>query len=145
MRVTCFILILVLLTACSTGENVQEFVDGYDVLLKELQTKEYQIIEEVQANNDVLRGNNRVIHLKGDIMINVYTYDENNTLKEDKAGIIDDGFTISIKDDENNISAHYSWVSTPHFFHCGDSIILYVGTDTDLINLIDDIGDQINN
>lgn len=49
-------------------------------------------------------------------------------------GVSSDGFTIVIGSDS---IVHYDWISTPHFYLTGNSIVFYVGMNEEVISALD--------
>ena len=68
--------------------------------------------------------------LEGEAEIQVYSYDDVETLEADASQVTPDG---------NLMTVMIEWIATPHFF-CGDQImVIYIGDDAAAIDLLTEI------
>jgi len=114
-------------------DNVQE--DKINNVLKTFDSNGLNPVCDDQVRLDVLRGNSKYYKLTNGEWINVYTYDAAGLMYDDYHSISEDGYDI--------LGVEYEWVSTPHFYLCGDLIIQYIGTNTEVLEVLDGLGDEI--
>ncbi len=112
-------------------------VDGFNNLINLLEESDYKKFEILNTSDSILRGKFTQIELDKQVYLQIYEYDDADLLYEDVKSIDDDGYSISLNHDDGTVtSTHYSWISTPNFFLYDNLIILYVGADLNIIELI---------
>ena len=68
--------------------------------------------------------------------VQVLNYSSTDAARQDAALISSDGFSIG--------TSMITWIATPHFYQCGQLIVLYLGDDPQALSLLDDqLGQQI--
>lgn len=74
----------------------------------------------------------------------VFIYESSVKASEDANRISADGFSYTKTEGEEGISSTIDWVAAPHFYKKNNIIILYLGSDEDILNkLSDNFGVQI--
>ncbi|MCL2634902.1 MAG: hypothetical protein FWD34_10380 [Oscillospiraceae bacterium] len=72
----------------------------------------------------------------GDEMINVYDYSEKEFMETDASGIDIGGSSITKISNNGMQTAMISWVSEPHWFKSDKTIVFYCGTNSDILNFL---------
>lgn len=114
-------------------DNVQE--ERIDRVLNTFEDNGLNPVYDDQLILDVLRGSSKYYKLTNGEWINVYTYDDWKLMYDDFHSISEDGYDI--------LDSDYEWVTTPHFYLCGDLIIQYIGTNSEVLEILDELGDEI--
>lgn len=95
-----------------------------------------------KVNKDVLEGERYTITLDDGIKLSVFLYDSKNEANLDSYRISADGF--SYENSEEGKVRSIGWIAPPHFYKYRNLIILYVGSDEEIIKLLsDNFGNQI--
>lgn len=125
----------------SLNDHYQKAVknDGYSSLITLLEGSGYSIIHSDTGSSDLLRGNEMSLELDKEIVLHVYIYEDASLLKEDLESISSDGHTISlIEKDETISSREISYIDNPNYYLIENMIVLYVGMDNDIIELMNE-------
>lgn len=108
-------------------ESYGEFVD-------ELERNGYKIKEE-DVNKDIFAGQRKWLTVNDNEHISVYIYKNNKSMEKDAGYISPDGFSYDTWKNHTSID----WISVPHFFKRDNIIVLYVGEDKQIINLLESL------
>ncbi|MBI9011435.1 MAG: hypothetical protein JEZ08_04335 [Clostridiales bacterium] len=114
-------------------DNVQE--NRINRVLNAFEESVLNPVYDDQLKLDVLRGNSKYYKFINDEWINVYTYDDPKLKFDDYHSISEEGYHI--------LGVDYEWVFIPHFYLCGDLVIQYIGTDSEVLGILDELGDEI--
>jgi len=114
-------------------DNVQE--DKIEYVLKTFDDNGLDPVYNDQLRLDVLRGNSRYYKLTNGEWFNLYIYEDAGLMYDDFHSISEDGYGI--------LDVEYEWVSPPHFYLCGNLLIQYIGTNSEVLEILDELGDEI--
>lgn len=142
-RLGIILLVLLLLSGCGAAASL----DGLEQLNAALTEAGYDVIQDGPLNEDIFTGERYRFLLNGDenLSVTVYVYESADKAANEAAGIDDGGCGLNITDSfGRSKGVEVSWVSEPHFFLQEDMIVQYVGTDADLLEVLQQIcGEQI--
>lgn len=123
------------LVACSSRNSPE-----YDLAQFTSDLREKEIALELTAGaNSLVLGRVGTVVSWGDIQIGAFEYPDRPAAEAAVALIADDGSSV-----EGITEGPISWPATPHFFHKGRLLVLYVGDDrptADLLKVV--LGPQI--
>lgn len=141
----CVLVVLFCMGCNKTNEN-NIVTDNYsktdfsiDEFSKKMEAKNYTFqLKDVSKDHFLPTARKRMIIDKE--VIDIYLYNNNNSMEKDAKGIHDGGYSFSNGTESINVS----WgVSHPHFYKKGNIIILYVGENIKIISDLKDIfGEQ---
>jgi len=101
-------------------------------------------VERSQERKDILTGIRSVLHLSdktNEVLIQIYAYPTSELASEDISRLDESGCSYSASIGSNT---YISWVDTPHFYLIDNVIILYVGSNSDICDVISGIcGKQV--
>lgn len=115
-------------TAAQTGKGMD-----YTTFVNQLRAAKVTVA--VLPNNSItplLSGKQYNITANG-AKINIFEYNSAQAAQDDAGTISADGSTIKASAGQ---SAIVDWVDTPHFYRSGKIIVLYVGRDQKILNLL---------
>lgn len=117
------------LFACSKEVPITE----YEKLILSLENLGFSVVEE-DVGEDILQGQRKWLTINDVENLSVYLYKTSEKMEEDASYIHEGGTSYS--NGKNN--AEISWVSYPHFYKRGNIIVLYVGENQEIINVLDE-------
>lgn len=111
-----------------------------DKLISDLENKGYTV-ECTPVEQQLLSGERYRLVLNNDIdtQIVVYVYDSAESAKKDSLCIDETGFSFTQDDGDESESTIVDWIDIPHFYLCKNTIIQYVGTDEDILSVIESV------
>ncbi len=71
--------------------------------------------------------------------ITFHKFKNENAAQNAKNSISPDGSSITVENNDNDATTLISWVSSPHWYIYGDTLILYVGDKNDILNIIEEM------
>ena len=75
--------------------------------------------------------------------VQLYEFAPGSYAQDAAESVSKDGRSITqVFDDGSSMATQYLWMASPHFYLYGNSIILYVGDDGDIVDLLDSIATQ---
>ncbi len=92
---------------------------------------------EVESSSFFLRGERRVLQVADDAAVVFYVYASPEEAAGDVQCISPDGLSITVPDGDMNHSYMIDWVSEVRWYLCRDTIVSYVGTDSNIISALD--------
>jgi hypothetical protein len=117
------------------SEDKQVFLyDAYEELVINLKDMGYTIKAE-DVEKSILLGERKWLTINESDNISVYLYESNDEMEKDASYLSDDGFSY----DNGREAVDIGWVSYPHFFKSENMIILYVGENSDIICLFEEL------
>lgn len=130
-----FLIILLLigtlsLFACSKEVSLTE----YEEFLSNLEEKGFTVIVE-DVGEDILQGQRKWLSINDGEHISVYLYKTREEMEKDASYMHGSG--TSYRNGIKNVEI--SWASDPHFYKKGNIIVLYVGENQEIINVLEEI------
>jgi hypothetical protein len=119
------ILVLFLLVACAPAKDACESIDGFASALR-AGGAQVEVAEQIDQEFFSVPAQRLVINGE-DIQVLAYSTEEST--KQDSSQISADGYAIG--------TSMVTWIATPHFFQCGNLIALYVGENSEMLNLLE--------
>lgn len=115
-------------------------ITSMDELIAELERNGYTV-ERTAVEQQLLSGERYRLVLNNDIdtQIVVYVYDSAEAAKEDSLCIDETGFSFTQGDGDESVSTIVEWISVPHYYLYENIIVEYVGTDEDIISVIETV------
>ena len=136
--VVAVVSLVVVLAACG-GEATPAASDGGPV------TDYVSLIDGLHAAGARVAGDEMFFAVPGrtirvdDENVQVFEYEDAASLEDVAGGISADGYTIR----GATRTAHVDWVAPPHFYKQGKLLVLYVGDDSEVMQLLEDVlGEQ---
>lgn len=117
----------IFLFACSNQTSDM----AYNNLVANFEKMNFSVISE-DAEESILQGKRKWLVIDEKENISVYLYENKEKMEKDSSYLSKDGFSY---DDGKEIKL-ISWSSHPHFFKKDNMIVLYVGENTEIINLL---------
>jgi len=100
-----------------------------------------------QASKSVLDGARSILTLSNEAEeenVQLYIYPTVALASDDLDRVSDDGFSYNITNGIQNEAVCISWVDHPHFYIKDNTIVLYVGSNNNICNILCDIcGEQV--
>lgn len=94
--------------------------------------------------NSILAGERYNANLNDNLDLQIFIYDTKENANIDANRISADGFSYSKTDNEEVTVSHIDWIGPPHFYKFRNAILLYIGNNQDLLNLLSaEFGKQI--
>lgn len=93
------------------------------------------MVEYTMLGEDILQGKRKWLTINEKENISVYLYESSEKMEED-ASYINEGGT-SYNNGKN--ATEISWISLPHFFQKDNIIVLYVGEDLEILNILKEV------
>lgn len=115
------IALLVLAACASAGSTACETVDG---LAGALRADGAQVEVAEQITQEFFSVPSQRLVVNGED-VQVLTYASQDAATQDAAQVSPDGFSVG--------TSMVTWIATPHFFQCGNLIVLYVGDNSELL------------
>lgn len=123
-----------LLTFIGCNRSTQISYDSYEELVRNLENMGYTIeAEDVEESN--LLGQRKWLTVDGSENISVYLYESNDEMEKDASYLSDDGFSYNNGKNAMDIE----WISHPHFYKSENMIILYVGENLEIIQVLEEL------
>ena len=101
-------------------------------------------VECSQERKNILTGIRSVLHLankSNEVLIQIYAYPTSELAAEDIARLDEAGYSYSAS---IGLNTYISWVDTPHFYLIDNAIILYVGANEDVCDVLTEVcGEQV--
>ena len=142
-RLGIILLALLLLSGCGAAANL----DGLEQFNATLTEAGYTVIQDGPLNEDIFTGERYrfLLNENEDLSVTVYVYESADKAANEATGIDEGGCGLNLTDSlGRSKGVEVSWVSEPHFFLYEDMIVQYVGTDVDLLEVLQQIcGEQI--
>lgn len=123
-----------LLTFIGCNRSTQISYDAYEELVRNLENRGYTI-ETEDVEESILLGERKWLTIDGSENISVYLYESNDEMEKDASYLSDDGF--SYNNGKNAIEIE--WISYPHFFKSHNMIVLYVGENSKIVNVLKEL------
>ena len=127
--IMAFVVATLILTACGGG-SVSAQGYGSEEFLKELREKGAQAESGESIEQVFFSVIGTAVDLNGE-SVQVFEYDSAETMESDAILIDADGGTIG--------TSMVSWMATPHFFKKGRILVLYVGDNTETLELLESV------
>ncbi|HEY8363249.1 MAG TPA: hypothetical protein VIK77_10250 [Tissierellaceae bacterium] len=124
--------IMLICVGCSSNQKIS--YDAYEKLIKGLENMGYKV-ESKDVEKSILSGERKWLTLNENENISVYLYENNEKMEEDASYLSFDGGTYN--NGKNSIIVE--WVSYPHFFKSENMIVLYVGENTDIVSILEEL------
>ncbi len=134
MKRFMFAVLCIITTLLFTGCNpsIQISYDAYNELIRNLETMGYTVeVEDVEKS--ILSGERKWLTLNGSENISVYLYKNRDKMEKDASYLSDDGYSYN----DGKKSIIIEWVSYPHFFKSENMIVLYVGENSEIVNVLE--------
>lgn len=132
------ILLLLVMTTSLLGCTKEISNTAYNDFITKLENKGYKV-DAKDVDEDILEGKRKWLTLDETDNITVYLYESDKKMEED-ASYVDEGGS-SYNNGKRAINV--SWVSLPHFYKIDNMIVLYVGENTSIITVLEEIiGEQ---
>jgi len=134
MKRFMFAVLCIITTLLFTGCNpsIQISYDAYNELIRNLETMGYTVeVEDVEKS--ILSGERKWLTLNGSENISVYLYKNRDKMEKDASYLSDDGYSYN----NGKKSIIIEWVSYPHFFKSENMIVLYVGENSEIVNVLE--------
>ena len=117
----------ILLFACSNQISDKTYND----LVANFEKMNFNVVSE-DVEESILQGQRKWLTIDENENISVYLYENKEKMEKDSSYLSKDGFSY---DDGKGIKS-ISWTSHPHFFKKDNMIVLYVGENPEIINLL---------
>lgn len=152
----CMIIFMVglMLMGCSTANKSKESVstensiviskDDFLNEMKEMFEQSDNTFSYEDVDKSILEGERVNITLNARENMQVYIYESSDKASEDAKRISLDGFSYTKSEGDDAITTKIDWIDNPHFYKIQNIIILYLGNDETILNmLLDSFGEQI--
>lgn len=123
-----------LLTFIGCNRSTQISYDSYEELVRNLENMGYTI-EAEDVEESILLGQRKWLTVDGSENISVYLYESNDEMEKDASYLSDDGFSYNNGKNAMDIE----WISHPHFYKSENMIILYVGENLEIIQVLEEL------
>ena len=128
ISILLFIILTISLPGCSKLIEEKTYLD-FITKLKELHFK----VEAEDVDDDLLLGKRKWLTIDDEEHLSVYLYESSEKMEEDASHL--DGGGASYNSGKRSVKI--SWESLPHFYKKDNMIVLYVGQNTDLTNVLE--------
>ncbi len=127
---------LVALTACSQQASSSPVMD-YKLLVKKLQAAGTPVAYAGNVSQSFMNAQGQLITIHGE-QVEVYEYATADDADKQASTISSDGSTFTTKSlfGLNTSATTVDWVKPPHFYKQGRLIVLYVGTNNAIMQLL---------
>ena len=122
------VFVLLLLTATACGESGGAGVIGYNELVDTLRAEGATVEPVRQIDQAFFSAPGQVISING-VEVQVFEYTDDLARQAEEAGISADGSSVG--------TSMITWVEPPHFYSQGRLIVLYVGTESATLTLLE--------
>ena len=121
----------------SGGPVVAPIIADIDALIFGLQAAGVDIVRSGETGNELFGFASQVVLVNGE-RVELFSFGPGDGSFVAASGVSLDGssFTISLDGEARSVTI-YEWISTPHLYLAGNSIILYIGTDESVIGALD--------
>ncbi len=139
MKQVIIILLLLLMSTSLMGCKRKEISDKtFNDFITKLEDKGYKV-DAKDVDRDILAGKRKWLILNDTYNITIYLYESGEKMEEDASYIDKWGSGYN----NGKTAINISWVSLPHFYKKDNMIVLYVGENTKIIAVIEEIvGEQ---
>lgn len=131
MKKIVALFLLLMLMGIFVGCYKQVSLVHYEELRTILQEEGYQIVDE-DGDESILQGQRKWVTLNGQEHLSVYLYASEEEMEKDASYVSPGGTSYT----NGKKSAEVSWTSYPHFYKKGNMIVLYVGEDEGIMDLL---------
>ncbi len=122
------LLLLLAFTVAACGPSNDGLASDYDSLVEKLQSAGAAVEEGDELLQPFFSVPAKVIKVNGSD-VQVFEYAEAASADEEAAQVSADGFSIG--------TTMLSWMDTPHFYKSGKLIVLYVGSDAEVLTTLE--------
>lgn len=151
------ILVVFMMTGCQTVNTTNELSNTIDDESSLLEDKS-ELLDKIKnifvqsgyifsfedADKNILEGERVNITLNDNENIQLFIYDSPDKASIDAKRISLDGYSYTKEDKNNGITSSIDWNEAPHFYKNNNSIILYLGSDENILStLSDNFGEPI--
>lgn len=119
---------LLLPSACApVADTACDSLDGFTAALR-AESAEVEVAEQVEQPFFAVPAQRLVVNGED---VQVLAYASEDAARQDASQISPDGYTIG--------TAMVDWIGTPHFFQCGQMLVIYIGDSTKQLSLLEGI------
>lgn len=115
------------------GPVVTPLISDLDALILSLRAAGIDIEIGNEKGSSLFGVNSQVVTINGE-RIELFSFGPGDGSIRAASGVSSDGFQIG---DGKGTVTFLSWISTPHFYLAGNSILLYVGVNDEIISVLD--------
>lgn len=118
---------ILLLSACAPApaQNACDSVDGFAGALR-ADGAEVEVAEQIEQDFFSVPAQRLVVNGED---IQVLAFASEDAASQDASQVSADGYEIG--------TAMVTWIATPHFFQCGNLVVLYVGDNAGMLELLE--------
>lgn len=135
---SCIALIIAVVVIATLGPKpVTDYTTDYTTLLRYLRDSGASIAEEGEIQEPFFAIEGRRVTVN-ESTIEVYEYTSAEAMESEANWVSSDGFSIR-KEKEGDIweVCYVNWIASPHFYKAGRIIVIYVGDNNSIINLLE--------
>lgn len=133
--ILALVLTAVLLAGCAPTVPTPSGATDYESLLAALAEAGVQAEPAGTIDQDFFSVEGRLIEVGGE-SVQVFEYSDEESRRADSEVISEDGSSVG--------TTMITWIDTPHFWAQGELIVLYVGSNTEVVNVLNRVlGDPI--
>lgn len=100
-------------------------------LIANLESRQFQVNAK-EVEGDIFQGRRKLLTLNGSDSLSVCLYENETAMEKDTSFVSKDGLVYN----NGKQASKIQWVSEPRFFKSENMILLYVGTNPDLIDTL---------
>jgi len=133
----CIIVVVVIVAIATLGPKLPEQVTDYSTLLNYLRDSGASIGEEgeiYQSSFFDLEGRRVTVN---ESTIQVFEYANAEAMEAEASCVSPDGFGIRKERGDMVVAVQISWIGPPHFYKAGRIIVIYIGDNDSIINLLE--------
>jgi len=140
LLVFCLSVTIILLSNCRGSFVRTEETMNLNTFLELTEENEFSFIADKAKFDGLLNGQLHTVYI-GSSRLNIYEYDSHEAMLIDSSLVGENGSSISSiadpsLDDSSFKITYFSWASPPHWFKRDLIIVLYVGTNNQIINFL---------
>lgn len=131
MRIHILPILLMLAVSACGGQRAVELpgaVEDRAGLIEALRAAGAQVEPNEPVSQVFLAAEGQIIKVN-DADVQVFEYDSPGAMEADAAQVAPDGGSVG--------TTMITWIATPHFFKSGRILVLYIGEDVEILNLLE--------
>jgi hypothetical protein len=139
----CIIVAVVIVAVATLSPKPPEQVTDYSTLLLYLHDSGASILKEGEMRRyDFFDIEGRRVAVN-ESTIQVFEYEDGEAMESEASCVSPDGFGITKERGVMGVHTEVNWINPPHFYKAGRIIVMYIGSDSSIITLLENaLGEQ---
>jgi len=127
---------VIIMTACSSTQgSPSSHGMNYKTLLKDLQAHDTTVVPDGDVSQSFMHAQGHIIKIRSE-QLQVYEYSTVADANTQASSISPDGSTFTTKSFTGTSGSIVDWIKPPHLYKQGRVIVIYIGTDSTIMQTL---------